>query len=146
MAVVSQNANQYLKTIDGVKYVRVTTEEGNPIGVFWEQEGEYFSEHNTVSSLAGGSTTNIINYTVPVGKKLELTIAEASGENRATFRVISNGDVVGFKRTYYTDFNADFIFSTAQLDAGESVQVEVTNNAIVSGDFEATIQGRIIDV
>jgi len=125
--------------------VRVSNEDTDPIFVSQTEAGSYFSLEGNTSSLAGGATTNIINYTVPAGKKLVLSIAQVSGKNRAKYRVIKNGLVVGIKRTYYTEFNADFLISSAEITAGQTVQVEVTNNGLTSTDFDAVIQGRLLD-
>lgn len=105
---------------------------------------------SSISSLGSAATSTLVSYTVPVGKKFYLEIAEVSGENRASYSVLIDSSVVAKKRTYFTKYNTDFSFDSDQAGglkavAGEVVKIDVTNNGDEVGDFDGRIMGVLLD-
>jgi hypothetical protein len=101
----------------------------------------------TASPIAGGGTGTVVSYTVPVGKTFRLRHASASGDNIAEFFVKVNGATVAKKRSWYTDYNAEFFFGPSDgggyvAVAGDIVTIEVNNFGPNPGDFNGTIFGR----
>ena len=107
--------------------------------------GSAINEYNTVSSVAASSVTNVITYTVPVGFNFYFSRAQVSGNNKAVFEVLIDGQVEAKKRTYFTHYNESFAFDLLKLSAGQVIIVRVTHNRPMVGDFEARIVGYLIE-
>lgn len=101
-------------------------------------------EYNGISSLAGGALTNILSYTVPAGKTLQLHKVEVSGANTAKYQVEINSVVKGVRRTYWGKFNADFEFNNFQVGEGLVVRVRVIHSRPMVADFDATLIGALV--
>lgn len=107
------------------------------------------NEYNEIAAVAVSSETDIISYTVPVGKKASIAEIEVSGDNIATYRVKLNDAVIAKKRTYIGGSpNEVFPFDRYELSAGDVLKVTVVNRSLrsVAGEFEARISGIIGDV
>jgi hypothetical protein len=100
----------------------------------------------TASAVVGGVTTNIVTYTVPIGKTAILQRSVASGENIGTFTLSVNSNVESVLRTYYAGpFNVTFEFITGQengllLNSGDVVTVTILHNRPFTGNFDGRIQ------
>jgi hypothetical protein len=94
---------------------------------------------NSIQSVSSGIETDIVTYTVPVGKTALLAMSEGSGTNMASFTAYVNNVAVSKQRTYYTFFNYTMGFSSLYLVAGDVVTIKVIHNRPTSGDFDANI-------
>lgn len=108
--------------------------------------GEGLIEYNEVSALASLGTSDIVSYTVPVGKILYLTSADFSGENIADFVLIANAATIGKFRTHYTKYNGRLNLNSQKYIAGNIIKLTATNRGDEASNFNATIQGRLLDV
>lgn len=96
--------------------------------------------------VASGSPTDILTYTVPVGKVAYLIRAEASGENFARFDLALNGTRIATRRSNFGDtLNVDFDFTSGdfrpfKLAAGDELVMTVLHLRPYPGDFEARFQ------
>lgn len=100
-----------------------------------------------VSPIAGGGSGTIVSYTVPAGKTFNLRHASASGDNIAEYTLKVNGSPLVHKRTWFTDYNAEFFFESNDGggyvgNAGDIFTLEVSNFRPTPGDFNGTIFGR----
>jgi len=108
-------------------------------------DGDSINIYNEVLALAGFATASILTYTVPVGKKFQLTRFDYSGENRAVYTVELNSDVIAKKRGYLVGYDGEFIFTSLLLAAGDIVTLKVENNSTTTANFNTNIQGRLLD-
>jgi hypothetical protein len=121
----------------------VRNDASDPIPVTFDV-GDPFNLYGSISSLAKSTETNIINYTVPVGKTLFLNGVNCSGENIAVYRVVIDGQEQEKSRSWWSNFNVDMSFNRFEVAAGESVQVKVIHESNEVGDFNAKIQGFLV--
>ena len=100
----------------------------------------------TAAAVVSGSTTTIVQYTVPMNKVAILERCVASGENIGTYTVLINNTTQAVKRTYYAGgFNVDFDFTTGGengfvLQPGDNVKVTILHNRPDPANFDARIQ------
>jgi len=100
------------------------------------------SEFDSVTSVANSTLTDIVTFTVPVGKKLILDRVEVSGDNIAKFQVDIDASVNAVKRSYWCNFNQDFEWDRFELAAGSVIKVQVEQTSRPdTGDYEARIIG-----
>ena len=94
------------------------------------------------------SLTKIIEYTVPPSKIFNLDNIALSGSNIAKYTVKINDATNKVMRTYYgSSLSENIRYNSYKLIAGDKIEVEVIhhNDLLMSGDFEATIEGKIKD-
>ena len=101
--------------------------------------------YNEVTSVANSVQTQVAFYTVPVSKTAVLRRVSVSGDNFARFDVLLNGNPIDTKRTWFSDFNANFEFiasanSGLTLNASDVISVQVLHTRPFVGSFEARIQ------
>jgi hypothetical protein len=107
-------------------------------------QGVPFVEYSDISSLASGTLTTILSYTVPVGKTLAMEKVEVSGCNVADYVVEVDGAIKGKRRTYFGNFNADFDYKGLQVAAGLVVRVRVIHSRPTTGNFDASLIGSLL--
>lgn len=117
-----------------------------PVDVsFSEGTAEVKSPYGELTSLASGSETDAVLYTVPAGKKAFLQRAEFSGENIATYRVKVNGATIARTRTWWTgDLRGAMIWQQANqkglpLVAADVLKITVIHSRPLAADFEARL-------
>lgn len=103
--------------------------------------------YNEANSVASGSTTTIVQYTVPLGITISILYRiSVSGENIAKYTVFYNGTLIDTRRTYYgSSLSEYFEFTTGtangfSLNPGDTITVKVLHNRPYVGDFEGRIQ------
>jgi hypothetical protein len=102
--------------------------------------------YNEVTSVPAGVETTVLTYTCPptlIDAFLQRIMV--SGDNVAKWDILLNGSKIATKRTWWTDFNVDFSFTSfdgtgVSLNTGDIITVEVLHNSSTLGTFEATIQ------
>lgn len=114
-------------------YVIDTGERGEPAYLYQGQ------------NLASGNNANFINYIVPNGKIVELETAVCSGDGFALFELKINNNIVAKKRTYYTEYNAEFDLANLKLTETEDIKITVNNRSGEACDFDITLFYRIYD-
>jgi hypothetical protein len=100
---------------------------------------------NEVSSVPNSVQTQVAFYTVPVGKTAVLHRVNASGDNFAQFDVFLNSNRIDTLRTWYSNFNAQFDYTTGTnsgiaLNSGDILSVKVLHTRPFVGTFDARIQ------
>jgi hypothetical protein len=104
------------------------------------------SIYNEVLAVASGLTTQVVSYTVPVGKTSVLQLGAASGENIAKFILQINGVTQDIARTMFAGpFNIQFQFETGNtsgflLNTGDVATIQVLHNRSYTGDFNGRLQ------
>lgn len=102
--------------------------------------------YNELVSLASGSTSFIVTYTVPFGKEAVFQRASFSGENIARYDLLINGFIQDTARTAYAgDYTGEFNWTTGNdsglvLVAGNTIKVQVYNFRPSAANFEGRIQ------
>jgi hypothetical protein len=102
--------------------------------------------YNEDPSVVTGVSSDLVTYTVPVGKKGLLIRAAVSGENIATFTILVNSIIVGTRRTYFGgDLGTEFVYGTGgssglELIAGDTVLIRVIHYRPATAPFEGEIQ------
>ncbi len=104
--------------------------------------GVVTNTYSTVTALAKDTEVTLVTYTVPMGKTFYLKEIEASGSNRAKYKVIVDSNDEAFKRTYNTLLNTSFLFYNFKVTAGKTITLRVEHNRPSVGDFEARIIGN----
>lgn len=131
--VGNENALVVRNIPSGIQAVSISTQNpGIPLS--------YFTELN---SVAFGSTETISSYTVPPGRSNTLIKIDVSGTNIATYDVYLNGVSFARLRTYFggdLSHSLDFGNSGFNLQAGDIIEVKVTNFRPSVGDFESRVQ------
>lgn len=135
---------------DNKIYVRVGNSDADPLYITYADDPNEsdLTSYDEALSVGINSLTEIISYIVPPSKILNLDLIEVSGDNVAKYIVTINGSTNKIKRTYYgNSLNATFNYNSFNVNAGEEVKVEVIhyNDLNESGDFNATIEGKIKD-
>lgn len=103
---------------------------------------------DTAQAVGINDLTQIIEYTVPPSKVFNLDNIAISGSNIAKYTVKINNNINKVMRTYYGGSLSENIrYNSYRLIAGDKIEVEVIhhNDLLMSGDFEATIEGKIKD-
>lgn len=118
-------------------------EAGETVKVEFAQSGVVTNLFNQITNVASGSPTNIISYTVPVGRTFKIDNIQASGNNRAKYTVEINSVDESIKRTYQPIFNVDFSFYGLELVAGDIVNLIVEHNRTAINEFDGRIIGRL---
>lgn len=103
------------------------------------------SEFNEVNSVASGSLTDVVSYTVLPGSTIHLNKIDFSGDNIAKFSVDLNGTVIDKQRTYFGGaLNGSFNFANGSkgllLNPGDVVTLKVIHSRPSAGDFNGRIQ------
>lgn len=116
-------------------------------GISLASIGTLVNTFGQISSLASGSNTTIVSYTVPAGKTFFLQHCEVSGENIAVYTVEVASIVQALKRTYWGgSFNEEFKFDDENarglsVSSSGVVTVKVIHQSATTGDFDARILG-----
>lgn len=116
----------------------------NPIPVDIVNSGDDVLEYNGVTSISAAVSTDVLSYTVPVGKTLSLRSIDFSGSNIAKFDIEIGGSIKATKRTWWTKFNGMVDFDEFNVSASTVIKVKVIHNSTAVGDFEATLRGQLI--
>lgn len=101
-------------------------------------------------TLAGGITSFIVSYTVPIGMQVVFQRAQFSGENIARYDLFLNGVIAATARTNYAgDYTGEFNFTTGNDSgmiflAGQTIKIQVYNFRSSSASFEGRIQVLVI--
>lgn len=110
--------------------------------------GTQQSLYNEITGVPNGVTTDVLSYTVPVGKSLYLARIEVSGDNIATYTVLINNIVNSTQRSYFgAPLNLKFDYSDAtpqggfEIPTGINIKVQVVHSRPYAGAFEARLQG-----
>ena len=130
------------------KRVKICNPEDISSSTFLPDGVESLNEYAEITSVAISSETDVISYTIPVGKKVSISSIEVSGDNIATYRVKLNNNTTAKKRTSVAGSpNEVFPFDRYELSAGDVIKVTVVNCSFdsLAGDFEARINGIIGD-
>lgn len=99
---------------------------------------------NSLSAVASGATPTLLTFTVPVGKTLFLELINVSGENVADYTVFIDGAKADVKRTYWSDFNADFWFLGEPVGENKVIDVVVNNFRPSVSDFDSKLIGLLL--
>jgi len=110
------------------------------------EQGDSLLVFDDIVSLAQGAVGTILTYTVPVNSKLKLRRSNISGCNMGTYEIKVNGTVVDRVGTYYTDYNSVLEFDDVEYSSGTIITIEVLNRGEGSANFNANLQGRLLDV
>lgn len=109
---------------------------------------EAVSAYDETLSVASGSESSIVSYTVPIDAKFYLSQIQASGENIGTYRVALDGITIAKSRTWFNgSMEAIFNFQSGSrglgllIETGSVIEVFALHNRPNAGDFEGRILG-----
>jgi hypothetical protein len=102
---------------------------------------DFVTTYGEVLALAAASTSNIVSYTVPVGKVFYIESFTGSGENLADYEMTLDGVTIDKTRTYYTDLAFTLPQGYKKCTAGQVIVLKVTNFQPTSSNFEGKIIG-----
>ena len=102
--------------------------------------------YDEANGVAISATATIITYVVPVNTIAKLKRVNLFGDCMGTYTVKVNGSIIDKTGTYYTHYKDTIVFDEIEYVAGDIVTIEVTNRGTGAGDFNANLQGRLIDV
>lgn len=142
-----------LSTINDNRDVKTATPEGKafrvdvvnqPIAVNYGERGDVTFLHEDLN-ITSKNTATILTLIVPAGKIVELENVQASGDGFALYEVQINSNTMFRKRTYYTEYNAEFDLGNYKLIASDDIKVIITNRSGESCDYDTTLTYRIYD-
>lgn len=108
--------------------------------------GTVESTFGTALAVATNATVTVLSYTVPPSTSAYLLRIEVSGTNIATYDVLLNTVQFARTRTYFSGpFDGVINLGSGPqnapfLNAGDILEIQVTNFRPTSGDFEARLQ------
>lgn len=146
--IVVSHLDDSIKIGDGTDLLAINAD--GSLNVNLSPQGTSINVFSEVSSVSISSTTDILTYTVPVGKTLILTRVEFGGTNIATYEILFNDVVNGRKRTYFggalTDCMGFEENSTPGLrfNAADTIKIRVINYRPSVADFEARLQATLL--
>lgn len=136
----------------GYQAVRVFVGNGEsnpiPVNVVDSVPGSPLNVFNEVTAVAVSTETDVLSYTVPVGKAVRLSFVDANGDNIAIYRVKVNGSTIAKKSTHVGgDPSVTFQFDRFELAAGDVFKITVENCSLLSltGSFDGRLNGSIGD-
>lgn len=146
------NQQSYVECPDSsglpARRVKICNPEDISSSTFLPDNVDPLNEYGEVTSVAIASETDVLSYTVPVGKLVSISYIEVSGDNIGTYRVKLNNVTTAKKRTSVGGApNEVFPFDRYELSAGDVIKITVENCSFdsLAGDFEARINGIIGD-
>lgn len=107
------------------------------------------NQYSEVLSVPSGSSTIVVQYTVPSSDNFILERISVSGENIAMYQILVNGTIIETQRSYFGgELNCQFNFISSGnqgyiLNIGDVVQVTVLHNRPSIANFEGRIQMSI---
>lgn len=128
------------------KFVKIVQTDGETLFVDQKPRGTVNYTYNEVSGIASGVETKINEYLVPIGKGFDSCNVLCSGDNITRFIVKVDGDNIKSKRTWWSDFNAEFKLNNLEFNAGERIEIFAINRGVKVSDYESTIMGNVYDV
>lgn len=120
----------------GQQFVLVGPQDGVPTAIFDEVTGIMDNNESTVTS-----------YTVPVGKKFQVTGFSASGNVDGIYRLYLNGDIylMGYSSVAVPTISLNFQNVIVELQEGEIGLVSAFHsNTGISASFNATLIGYLV--
>lgn len=111
-----------------------------PVQVVEGMVGIQINPFNAIDDVPPDIETEILLYTVPVGKSLSLSEVEGSGENRGTYTLYLNGVPLARQRTWWGKFNMHMPFSGYKALANDEISLTILHTS----DSDAPFDGRII--
>jgi hypothetical protein len=91
------------------------------------------------ASLATSSSTTLLTKTVDPGIILEVAQVKVNGENKGTYTLKIDGDIIEKVYTYYTDYKATLVYGDLVAEAGQIITLEVDNNSTDTANFNGTL-------
>jgi len=112
--------------------LKVTNDEGDSFHLFSE------------STIGGNSSGNVIDFTVPAGKTLEIIDISYSGENRSKIEIFQDAAKIEGKNLYYGEFNGNIPMHKKTINDAEHLIIKFTSIVNKSGKYTASVYGRLI--
>lgn len=110
------------------------------------EQGSSLLEYNEANGVAKLATATILTYIVPVSSVAKLKRINVFGDCMGTYTIKLNGNVIDKVGTYYTHYNDTLVFDDIETAAGDIITVEILNRGTGTGNFNANLQGRLLDV
>lgn len=123
---------------DGTKIGNI----GDRIKVTQEEGDEFILQAS--ATIGGLASSDIIDYEVPAGKTLKILSVSYSGENRSKMDILRDAQKLDDRNLYYGEFNGDVPMHNTKINAAEHLIVKFSSIVNKSGDYSATIYGRLI--
>ena len=100
-------------------------------------------EYDEILSVASGATETIFQKVLAPEEALYLRHVIAGGANIGRYQVVIDNVPIQTKRTWWTKFDTDFWFNTANggilFEDGETIEIKVTNCGDGFADFESSV-------
>ena len=121
--------------------VIVENDDSDPVLI---NEIQNLNEFNEINSVAISATVDVISYTVPVGKTLNLSVIEVSGCSLGEFNIFISTINKARKRTTHGNYNLIFPFNGLALSCGTLIKIQVTNSSKSIAKYESRILGNLL--
>jgi hypothetical protein len=126
---------------DGEDLLNINPDGSINVNVVTGSSSSAKSLYNEISSVAIASLSNILTYTVPVGKTATIKKISVSGTNVADYQIFVNSSIVDRRRTYFGNLNEYFyIDNSISLSASDVLYVKVIHERPDVGDFNARLE------
>lgn len=103
----------------------------------------YTNDFNEITNITKEIETNILSVEIPVDYKFTFNGAIASGSSDGEYRIYFDTDIQSYKRTAWTDRNADFKFEKSEIASGTIIKISVYHKESTVQSFHANIYGKL---
>jgi hypothetical protein len=110
------------------------------------EQGTSVLKYGEANGVAKNAIAVILTYVVPVNSLAKFKRINLFGDCMGTYTIKVNGDTIDKTGTYYTHYKDTLEFDDIEYSAGDVITVEVKNRGTGTGDFNANLQGRLLDV
>lgn len=101
--------------------------------------------YGTITGLASATESNVISYTVPVGKIFRLREATVSGTACAKHNLKIGSTTFATRRQNWCDRNARFTYDSLKLTAGQVLEITAEHDESTVQDYQCDIHGSLDD-
>lgn len=123
---------------------KICQDTGETIKVEFDEEGVVTCIYNEVSSVPTATLSDVVSYTVPVGKTFKLKEISFSGDSIAEYTIEVDSTIEDKKRSWWTNWDGVFLFYNKLFIAGTVIKLRVDHCSSTSGEFNGRIIGNLI--
>jgi hypothetical protein len=107
-------------------------------------EGALYDLYSEALAVPANNLVTILTYMIPIGLKAVLEKVSVSGENKAQYFVLINGNVIDTKRSSFTEFDETFNFFSKNsqgllLNGGDTIQIQTIHQRPDVANFESRV-------
>lgn len=143
--VIIDDSTDSIKIGDGSGNYLNINPDGSINVAFTETARDYVLEYNEITSVPAATESIVITYTVPGSKQLLLKNSIVYVNADTDVRLKINGSTKVKLQSNWTNRNIEFN-QEVSLEAGDVLTITVVHSELNSQDYNASINGYLVDV